>query len=1505
MKRIRKITMVLFFFCIISVFSLSFVNMNNISSYILKDIMKINIQVEDIRLKGLTLTLKGVNISDLDGNKVGNINVAKIKINPLLPTRLRSISVNGGNLKIIQNKDGSLNVENIKHESKSVSRISNVTKITLDNLKVTYIDKSYRKEINKTIENVSGKISNFVGDEYDINISGISQGSISKQREKISVRLAKLHENRKYLLSLFMLSNNKKNILNIKEFKFKNVDVDDKLSQFIPLNDIKIEKGKLDGYLNYVEKDNKVSLYSNLDVLSETSYYMPYKGKIRNVKANIKMKDQKINVSAVGTLENGENLNLNVVYMMNKKRLNIKLNTPSVSLFNLSKYDPIEKLNIKGEGILSLNIDMGLDLSNNKVKLETMNSNITSKLLNMYGINFKNTFFILKKEKDKNLNILANSDIMKNMVEVDAKLNVEYDIEKNNINGEYVIKSLMKDIKLDDITGKIDFTPLKKGSLTLNSKQLKGILKLEDKIISADIKNVGNIYYTKDKISMNISSLLLNGQYNLNNKKYNAKINSKIDGNIYDKYVKISLVSSLEEGKLNNNLILTNSSSSLHVKGTTTLNDLKHNYSIFGDIEALTVMQIFKLDKKGATKGNTVPLHINAKLTGEKKDISLDYDIYSKKSNYYITAYDTNIKGYAKHLLSDNRDIKAKVDINEVWKNYHRLKELQADVIYTDGNIVITNIKNEFTSGDIIYNIKDKKLYSRLKIENFVAYSAYDIPDVNVYIDKLSINVSGSLDDLVAKISLEPSELRIKDTYIGYLGGNADLNNNKLNLNFKLNNNKIEGIYDITNDSFDIRADLDQKIQEIFNIEELNSKIKMDMHLTGTKNNVNMQINTNLTSLQYKNVRLPDVSLKAHYEKGNISNLLKTGILHVDSFDLSNNLGNSIYHTNFKLDLANLNIDYNLKDKILDIGKLGQDFSGKLKVNAKLKGNLDDYFGNIELNSEELVVNGHKVNNVSIDGQMDHKGININQGYLEYEKNPILIAGYIFFKPLDYTFRVVSENFNLEFLNIYPDISNAKGIANVNFIASKGDVEGSINVSDMSLKTKKVDISNFNINILMNNKDIDINQFEGNVNGGFVKLGGQATIPDIPDSIQELDDITMGKLNMELLLDHVAVNYKENNFVLSSELNLKGENLEGYVQLNSGTIENLSFIDLMNKNKKNKVQKDGLLVKKIKVLVNNILKRYVVNVEFNMDKDLIVDVPTYLLLKDIYGEINGGTNITLANGIASMNGAFTVNDGKFVINGNEFTVETLDVTMTDNVNGIDPYINLKASTEVNGEAIEIIINSRLSELNIEFRSQTNKSRDEILSLLAFKGYNFNGVGAKNIGTNVINFATETALNQFISKFTNKIGKKIGLTKFDIGTNIGNKEKIGITNFIDNASVQLHLQGKVMKNKNLYWNAKADIPFNTQKSHVKYDVNMSYKIADGLGANIGIKSDADDIKYSAKDTVKNINFYTGVNYSNKFNTFSDFIDSIKNRFEKREKLEQDKKKAKKRKDVYEK
>lgn len=1501
MKKIRSITVILFLFCVVSIFSISYINLNMLSGYILKNVMGTNIQVKDIKLDGLILKITDIDIKDLKGEKIGNIKRANIYINPFLPMRIKNVSFNEGNLKIIQNKDGKINVNNIFPTSKSISRISNFSNIKLNNLNVVYVNNAFNKRIEKKLENVSGNMGILLENGFDINIKGESKGSLTGEKEYIDVKLSQKQDNELNILSLFSFKKrNDKNLKEIQEFNFKNVDIDETLSQFVPIKEVNAQSGKLNGWLKIEGKNKSQKLFSNLDFQSSKFRYEPYKGDIKNLKAKIIMQDKLVDVKANLKLDNNEIADLNLKYVLDTNNLNIKLKSENLSSYNLFKYDLLKKLNFKTDGKVSLNINLGMNLSNNKVNILTTNSTIVSNKINVQGVDLENFTISAVKNKKNPLKLKINSKILKGLIKAKAKLDLEYDLEKNNINGDYILFSLIDNIKIDDINGKISFNSFNDGKITVNSNQVNGNIHIKDKKISANLKTIHDILYKKEGISVNVSSIILDGIYDIETKNINAKIKANANGKIYDKFIKISALSNFDNEKAQSDLIINNPSGNLYVSGTTIFKSFEHNYKINGQIEALSLMKALKIDKKVNNK-NTIPLSIKANVIGFNKYLSANYIIASKKINYFVTAYETIITGYAKNILSKKPDIKANIISNEIWYKYHRLKELNANIAYSDGNILINNIKNEFVNGEIIYNLKEKKINSKLDVSNYVVYSVYDIPDVNLYLDKLHLNLSGGIDDIKVNATLFPSVVRLKDKYIGYISGGAGLESNILSLDFKLNDSKIKGTYNVKTKYFDTLINLNQKIQEIFKVQELSSDVKVDMHITGKPNDLNIKIDSYLKDIYYKKMKLPDIKLDAYYEKGNISNLLKSGFIHVNSFDLINKKGENIYHSNFKLDLANLDIDYVLKNKIIDLSKIGENFKGKLEVNAKLKGNIDNFFGSIELSSDELYINNHKLTNIVIDGQMDQKGININQGYLEYEKNPILMEGYVFFKPLDYMFRIVAENFNLEFLNIYPNISDAKGIANINFIASKGSVEGQIKVDNMNLKSSNVELSNFNIDISMNNKDIDIKKFGGNLNGGLATLQGQMTIPNIPDSINELENIGFGKMNLNLLLDHVQFNVNDNNVVLSSLLNLKGEKLEGYVQLNSATIEDLSFINLFKNNSESK--DESYIKKKIDMLIKGILKRYIVNVDFNMDKPIVVDVPGYLVLKDIYGEIQGGANITYVNGILSLKGTFTTDLGKFTLNNNEFTVETLDVTFDDNTTGVDPYINLKAFTVINGEVIEININSKLSEINIDFKSQTNKSKDEILSLLAFKGIKINNSSLKNVSSNVINYVTETAINQFISRFTNKIGKKIGLTKFEIGTNIENKEKLGISNFIDNASAQIHLQGKIIKDKNIYWNTKLSIPLNVSKGEVKYDVNVSYKLAEGLGANIGIKSDTSG--YKVPNSVKNINFYTGVNYSNKFNDFSEFIESIESKFEKREKLEQNKKEEKNGKEIYEK
>lgn len=1490
MKKIKRITIILFFFCVFSFIILAYFRMKELSNYIIQNVENTKIKMEDVKFDGLCLKIKGIEINDLSGNKVGNVEEARVYIMPFLPSRINRINLIGAKLNLIQFKNGRLNIENILPEKNKVSRIYNVANIYLQNCSITYTNKMYDKDIKKELLNVSGNLS--IAKNFEMKIKGEAIGKLTGQKEEIGLHFANVSSKKTVLASLFnrkIEDENPEYIL--QEFKFNNVDIDENLAQFFKLDFLKIQKAKLNGELKIEINKKKPQIKGSLDLIAQSFKYKDYADEIKKANFHVDLNNDKVKTKGQIWLKNDEKLNLNIFFDGIKKQLNADLDTEKISVENLKKYSLFKNLKLDIKGFLSSKLKFKLDFSKPKtVEIKELNLQAKSNSMKMYQFNFNNLNLNVQK-KDQKLEINLNTDIKKDFILANAQILAEYNLDTKDIKAKYKLKNKTKGINLEDISGEISLKDFKKINLSILSKQMVGNLYLDKNKLKLKLDTKKEIVYNNGNINAKLNFKLLDSSYDFKTKNINAKISLNADGNYMGKYAKISVVSYLDKNILKSKGTISNGIVGVNIDGSTKLKSMEHRYKLSGSCDALTLMKIFNIDKKN--KGN-IPVDFVANLYGKNKDISLEYNIKSNKFAYIVDGYKAEINGYAKNILDNKkRDIKAKIKLGEVWFKYHRLNELEADLSYEDNSLIIFNIRNEFVSGDLLYNINSKEIYSKLQVDKFMLYSTYDIPDINVNVSKMYVYSKGRLDNLKAYFNLEPSEFKIKDSYVGHLHGEAKLENSVLKLNFKVNNNEIKGTYNINSKELDLRALLNQKLKDIVKIEGFNSDVDTKLHITGTPDKLHMDIEGKMVDIKYKDIHLPDITLDASYNNGNTSNILKTGVLTVSNLNIKDaKKQDSIYHTSFVMNLANLDINYVLKNKIFDLASLGENYSGKLKVSSMFKGNLDKFFGNLTVESDSLVLNGHKITNLLIDSQINQDGMNINQGYFEYEKNPVLIEGYAFFKPFDYMFRVVAENFNMDFLNIYPNISKVKGIANVNFVASKGALEGKIDIKDLSMKVQGIDIQNFDVNVQMNNKDININTFKGTVNNGQLNLKGQCTMPEIPDNANDLDKIKLGKVNLELDASHITLPIKGNEVVISSNLKLKGENLDGTLQINRGKIENLSFIDLLKQNKNKKP--DNFITKKIKAILNNMLKRYVINVDTTIESPITIDVPGYLILKDIYGEIQGGAILSCSNGIPSIKGGFNVENGKFIINGNEFTVELLDVNMNDVVNGdFNPNVRLKAITTINGENIEILSNSKLKNLKFDFKSQSNKTKDEILKLLAFKGITFNSNSINAVGSTFINYATETAVNQFVSKFTNRIGKKIGLTKFEVGANIEEKNKLGINNFINNTYVQVHLQGKVSKKQKLYWNVKGSIPFSANKDKFKYDINLSYEFDKGLGATIGIKS-INRLDLSENNKENNINFYTGINYSEKFQDFHYFIDDVKSKFEKREKLNQDKK-----------
>lgn len=1486
MKKAKYISLSFLTIAIMSIAGVVKTNVNAIAQEILKNSYS-NIKIGKVELNGLEVIADNIEVEELNGNKVGVVNKAKIRLNPFLPARIRKITVEGADLLIKQNKDGSLNVDNII-KNENVSRISNASNIKLLNSKVKYINEQFSKKIEKDLVNVSGSMNMLLQNDLEIDVRAESVGSITKEKEILGLHLKKISPVSKKILSIFSFKNDKdhENKTEYTKFEFKNVDATSELSQFLPFDFLSIDKGKLNGNLEiYDEKStNDISLYGNLSAFADELSLKDYSKKLTDVKAKILMTGENVNVKGLGFVEKNK-LDLSVLANLKEKNADVSVRFKDLPFEILTAYKNMgEKIKVNG------NIDGGLKAklvfkSNEKLKIENIDANISSKNINAYNTDFNNIKISAKKKKDSLMDLRANVDIFKKSsfdIKENIALDLLLDLEKEKGSGNIRLENHTKEISLYNLLARININSFKDVDILINDENMDARIKYANDKIKGNLKTKKPISITKDDINAKNNINVVDFDYDIKQGNLNTSINTKSDILVKGQNLNINGDFKITNNKIDVNASIANSAGKLNIIGSTT-DKLEHSYNINGNIEMLTVLNILGMDKRGVGKERYVPLGVKAHIYGKEKEVNTDFNIRSKELNYFANVYGLNINGHLKDVLNERR-LTGDMYLQEAWMYNHRLKDVRADLSYANDNFILRNIRNEFLNANLKYDLKSKEVNIDSTLHDYMLYTPYSAFDVNVPLSKMTLNATGRLDDINAMIKIYPSAVVINQKYFGIFDLDAVVVKGLADIKGNVGENKFSGTYDLNDEHIDLNIILDQKISEVANIKDLGGHLNSTINIYGKKENISADLDLFLSGLKYKTYDFPTIMLKGKYKDGKLENLLHTGILEIDNIGLNNKEGKQLFKFSTKFDLANLNLDYSVKDKIIDLSKISEDFSGQLKISGALLGNIENFYSEIKLESDHLNIAGSEITNLILDAQANNDGINIGQGYLEYEKNPVLIEGYTVFKPYDYNFRVVAENFNLDFLKINKNIKDIRGIANLNFVTTRGDIKGKVRLEKLDLVLDNLNIQGLDVYLNMKNKDIEVEKLSGIINNGTLNVVGNFSLPQIPDDFMKTKRLTLGKFDLSLVADKIGVNYKDNEAIISSNLKLKGDSLTGNINLNSANISNLSFLE--NNKKSTKKEKESYFTTVLNEVKSNILKQYQIDIDFNIINPVIVDIPSYLLINNIYGEVQGQARVRIFSGIPSIIGDFQVMYGKFVLNSNEFILEDLNVKLDDDGSGkIDPYINFKAITTVSKENVEISMNARLSEKKIYFKSSSGKKRDEILSLLAFKGNDFD-FASSNIGSNVLNMATETAINHFITMFTNKIGKKIGLTKFEINATIDDKNKVAIDQIFNNASAQVGLQGKLVKDKNIYWNVKTSFPFNGNNDKIKYDVSVSRKINEGLDANLGVKQEGGV-------NIKDINYYGGINYSKKFNNFEEFLDDISNTVEKREVLIQEK------------
>ena len=892
---------------------------------------------------------------------------------------------------------------------------------------------------------------------------------------------------------------------------------------------------------------------------------------------------------------------------------------------------------------------------------------------------------------------------------------------------------------------------------------------------------------------------------------------------------------------------------------------------------------------------------LNANLTGTADKLSGNYELYSPYGEYVVEYEKLHANGKINNL--SKLDLTANAKMDELWLNYQRLKDVTANLELKDNVVNILSIKNENLNASGNYNLKTGNMNINAGLKDYMLYDTSPYK-VNLKVKNLDANLKGTVNKLSGNITIPSAPTTIKSTYVGDTNAHISIKDGIMRFDdVTLRDNRLSGTYNLATGISDIGLALNEPdIPKLLEMKDLTFGTKSNLNLKGDLNNFNLEGQIAFGNMSFKTYKIPHIVADIKYSNGNIDKLFKYGTFDLQKLRFIGDNQETLFETQTKFDLANVNIDYQLEkqkfslDSIQDLKDKG--YSGDIDFGFMYRGSFDKFISGVKIKADSIKLSGFPVKNVDIDLQANEKSLNIGQFYLEYENNPLLLNGYVQFTPVKYNVSMLAKDFNLDFLGIDKNIAQAGGIANVDAIFSNEATTGHILLNNFNYKTKDqlTLVDNVNANIDLKNSKLIVNRLDGGYNGGTFKVTGDLDVPTIPADFMKTKRLELGKFELNADLNNVGLHYGTGiDFALSGNAIFTENRLFGDLVVNNAQIReipdfNSSKANTTESQKAKKEQDKSIVEGIVEEVIDKIMKQYTINIGVQAGNNVKINIPNVSLVKNIKGTVKGSSEITYDDGQIGIDGEYGITKGSFSVNGNDFKIDGAEIRFVPSINGVtasvsDPFVVFDASTKVDGDRIEINVSGNVSNPEIRFSSSSGKTREEIISLLALNTLVGNSGKPGENGDNsvdglvVAGSLVNTALNElFLSSVTGKIKDALGMSKFAVSTNVDRSNKTGEYS----AATTLTLQDNLYKDK-LFWNAAFKFPYQTSKSDEKnpigYNAWLSYSVSNGLDLRAGGESFKRSSSSASMGNGSRINYYFGVDFSTKADTFGDILKKI--------------------------
>ena len=1518
MKYIKK-SLIVFIFLLMSLFAIKFYISTKNFKGMLTSILKssgLNVEFKSVKLIGFNkLQIDNLKVKDMAGNIViyGKRTTAGISL--LMPTRLNKIDIYNGTVNLERRKNNDFNIFHVikpqPNKPKTFDPTSRIGKLYIHNATLNYTDISFDKKISKRLIKVNGRLEIAKSRGFSLFAKGVGNKNQDGTVETLKIELKQIVKSKQSIYSMFDKIKNSDD--RRKEFRlnfsFENVGITEELGQYVPLEMITAKGGILNGVLKLENDKVKKTMHAlgNLKIRNGKLKYVDLDGDIEGANALIDLRKDKITVNA-NTKLRGSPVSLILNYLVKEQKLNLKLVADKLPFEEVARYKIIKDAKIKAQGNVTGNLEVNVDTKKKKTVLDGKFSSDNIKISNY---NFQNIKTSMKIANEKltltDTSFVFNEEFSGFKVNEDVKVSkFVYDLKKKTGTGNYVLNNLGSDFNIKTITGSAEISPKNIITGTARSKVLNGRYTVNPKAQTVVVNARSNGYFTVNyggknyTINPDVDNLVV--KFNEKNILRSGQINAKI------KDLSMPFVNAVNAKiKIHNGNYSINGTAGIkgggviNISGTTT-SDMKHSYSLNlpKSIDIAKLLRANGYNFKGLNKAK-LPATLTAKISGNGNKISGTYKLYSPYGEY-IGEYE---KLHASGKINDlaNMDITVNTNMDELWFGYQRFKNVSGNLRIKDNVVNITSIQNENLNASGKFDMKTGKMDVNAGLRDYMLYNTSS-PKINLRVGTLDASLSGTIDKLSGAITMPSAVTSINSNYVGDTNARLSIKNGVVNFeDVTLRENSLYGTYDLKTGISDIGISLNEPdIPKLLKMKDLTFGTRSDLSLKGDLNNFNLAGQVTLGNMSFKTYKIPQIVAELEYSNGNIDKLFKYGTFDLQKLRFVGDNEETLFETQTKFDLANVNIDYQLEkqkfslDSVQDLKNKG--YSGDINIGFMYRGSFENFTTGLQIQADEIKLSGFPVNKVDIDLQANEKTLNIGQFYLEYENNPLLLNGYVQFVPIQYNVSMLAKDFNLDFLGVNKDVQQASGIANIDTIFSNDSTSGHILLDNFNYKTKDKStlVDNVNANIDLNNNKLVVNRLDGGYNGGTFKVTGDLDVPTIPADFMQTKRLELGKFELNAALNKVGLHYgKGIDFALTGNLIFTENRLFGDLVVSDAEVREIpnfnskSETENLSEEAKAKKAQDKTVVEGIvEEVIDKIVKQYTVNLNVRTGSNVKVNIPNVSIVRNIKGKVKGASEISYSGGELGMDGQYSITRGSFSINGNDFKIDGAEIRFLPSSNGSatsisDPFVIFDASTVVNGDRIEINVTGNVSKPDIKFSSSSGKTKEEIVSLLAFNTVVGNserkpGSTEENSadGLVVAGSLVNSALNELLfSSVTGKIKDVLGISKFAVSTNVNHSDKTGEYS----AATTVTVQDNIYKDK-LFWNASFKFPYQTSKSEEKipmgYNAWLSYNVTNGLDLRLGGESINKSRTSANMSNGARVNYYFGIDFSTRGDTLGDIF-----------------------------